>query len=677
MDTMQQKLTQLGFMQTYAVQGKTRIDALFPEKKRCGIYVLHFPDQTYYVGQAKDVCRRYVQHHSKAFPDIGRISFKSVPQTKLDPEEIQTIRALETSGVRLRNITHTSIPATSSEFDVLMAVADQERWLHDLSFADAGDVRATIPAEQYDKRNHRYHQFERLRLARDTKAEAVHLLRYYIHQFIPAYQLTEYDYWSLSCMPKTSRRQRLAALSMSTMEMLVLFSEGDLFVNVAVSEIRKAYPIIADFHRAYQNAYITESHYEDAGFDQAHINIGSFAEAWRVFADPAVQRGIRLLNLHRMRKRGSLFKPSHCPALVDAIYAVPLPDIRHKAKPAHPSEYQITDVADWQLSYGRDLVESKDYESAQVVLTRAFTTFQKNLPHTKQQAYIAAFYLGEAYQGSDDYARAIEYYTQSIKYNPNDAAPYNNRGFAYESQGDYNRAIADYNRAIQLDPSFALAYRNRGNVYESQGDYDRAIADYTRAIQLDLNDTTAYTLRGLIYGMQGEYTRAISDCTQVIQLAPNDAAITAIAYVVRGDAYAKQGEYDRAIADYTCAIQIDPEYALAYSLRGDAYAKQGEYDHAMHDHNRAIQLDPSDTAAYRNRGRAYADQGDHDRAIADYTRAIELDPDESKAYHSRGFTYAARGNTPEAIADLERFISMSDSAELVAEAEAKLSELRP
>ncbi|NJL06534.1 MAG: tetratricopeptide repeat protein [Chloroflexaceae bacterium] len=812
MDTIQQQLTQLGFTQTHTVRGKARIDALFPEKKRCGIYVLHFPDQTYYVGQAKDVCKRYVQHHSKAFPDIEQISFKSVAQAKLDAEEEYIIKWLEANGVRLRNITHTSIPATSSELDLLIAPTKQERWLHDLSLADAGDARADIPAAQYDKTNAKYRQFEQ-DIPRARKTEALQLLRYYIHQCVPAYRRTEYDYWSLSCMPVTNGK-RLATLNMSKMEMLVIFPNGHLFVIVAFSEIHKAYPTNADFHRTYQHAYLTFSRYEDAGVDQCHIRIGSFAEAWRVLADPAVQRGIRLINLYRMRKRGSFYKQSHCPALVDAIYAVPVPDVQQHAKPPRPAEDQTLEVAQTHLHYGQQFIEYKqlinfgDYESAQIVLERALNIFQKHIPSSEALVAETAFHLGRVHQDLHDYPRAIEYYTQATQLSPNEAAPYNNRGNAYSDQGDYTRAIQDYTHAIQLEPHNTAAYTNRGHTYAGQGDYARAIEDYNKAIALDPDDSRAYLIRGHTYAEQGDYARAIQDYDQAIVLDPNDAIVhntrglayytqgdyaraiadytraieldphntaaytnrgnvyyaqgqytravqdfdraiqldpqNAAAYNNRGNCYDKQGNYARAIADFDRAMQIhsdasyyrnrgisyydqgdydrafqdfghaiqidptdvdsyynrglvyyrqgeyarsvqdlnrvialDPEYINAYIVRGAAYHKQGDYAHAIQDFDQAIALDPNSSGSYNNRGVTYTEQGDYARAIADCTQAIALDPNQSEAYHSRGFAYAAHGNTPEAIADLERFIGMSDDAELIAEAQEKLGELRP
>jgi tetratricopeptide (TPR) repeat protein len=48
-----------------------------------------------------------------------------------------------------------------------------------------------------------------------------------------------------------------------------------------------------------------------------------------------------------------------------------------------------------------------------------------------------------------------------------------------------DRAIADYSEAIRYDPNFAAAYVNRGNTYAAKKDRERAIADYRRALALN------------------------------------------------------------------------------------------------------------------------------------------------------------------------------------------------
>jgi tetratricopeptide (TPR) repeat protein len=63
----------------------------------------------------------------------------------------------------------------------------------------------------------------------------------------------------------------------------------------------------------------------------------------------------------------------------------------------------------------------------------------------------------------------LHYWDRSIQIDPNNANPYNNRGFLkHEKLHDYRGALADYDRAIQIDPNLADAYKNRGNLNYQQ-----------------------------------------------------------------------------------------------------------------------------------------------------------------------------------------------------------------
>ena len=50
----------------------------------------------------------------------------------------------------------------------------------------------------------------------------------------------------------------------------------------------------------------------------------------------------------------------------------------------------------------------------------------------------------------------------------------------YESM---KKAIKDYGQAIKFKPNFAEAYNNRGNAKNKLGRYEEAIKDYDQAIE--------------------------------------------------------------------------------------------------------------------------------------------------------------------------------------------------
>jgi len=136
----------------------------------------------------------------------------------------------------------------------------------------------------------------------------------------------------------------------------------------------------------------------------------------------------------------------------------------------------------------------------------------------------------------------------------NAAVAYYDRGTAYDDKDQLDSAIADYSEAIRIKPDYANAYRNRGRAYGRTGHYDNAIADLDRAIKLDPNDVGAYSNRGFAYYYKGLYDRAIRDENQAIRLAPGDA----ISYFVRGLAKQKSGDRAGSDADIARAQQLNP-----------------------------------------------------------------------------------------------------------------------
>ena len=111
---------------------------------------------------------------------------------------------------------------------------------------------------------------------------------------------------------------------------------------------------------------------------------------------------------------------------------------------------------------------------------------------TVHQSAYTEFFVGSTLANTGDYENAIDHYTNAVKFNPQTAIIYHNRGTLYYRQENYELAVQDLNLAIELDPEFGEAYNNRGLVHEMVGDFDSAIRDYNRAVELNPEDADAY-----------------------------------------------------------------------------------------------------------------------------------------------------------------------------------------
>ena len=121
----------------------------------------------------------------------------------------------------------------------------------------------------------------------------------------------------------------------------------------------------------------------------------------------------------------------------------------------------------------------------------------------------------------DDPEGSISAYDKSILLNPDNAAPYNNRGNAKQALGRHEDAIADYNEAIRLKPDYAGAYNNRGNAKAELGRHEDAIADYNQAIFLKPDYAKAYMNRGVAKRVLGLKDEAQKDFETALGLARN------------------------------------------------------------------------------------------------------------------------------------------------------------
>lgn len=311
-------LETLGFEKTkYDVCHPASISDLIPKRQCCGIYVLHFANDEYYVGLTVNVRTRYLQH-CQTYDDIVFLSFKTVPLKQLRKEEEKIIKKAEKADFKLRNKVHTSVTVSSSPFDEIMNSETQARWLQDLSFNDYSGERL-VDDELYRKCLRNFQKLQKL----PSGNEAIDVFRQYMMQCIPSPFQTELYYWSASCLPGNGKWLYIR-LNIKQ-EVLRITQAGDdidctFFVARSVYETDNKFKNLWHSGRKliqYRAISGGVGMYEAGGQDQIEVSVSGYENIVKILQDVKFIQAVRTLNLRIMRKTFNLQYKSHCYALAD------------------------------------------------------------------------------------------------------------------------------------------------------------------------------------------------------------------------------------------------------------------------------------------------------------------------------------------------------------------------
>ncbi len=130
---------------------------------------------------------------------------------------------------------------------------------------------------------------------------------------------------------------------------------------------------------------------------------------------------------------------------------------------------------------------------------------------------------GQIYLESGDADSAVKNFDLALNAGPaNDWPDHFNRGTAYLHLEQYMRAIQDFTETLRLNPKFFLALHQRGNVYFMMQNYSRAIADYQRIFQFNPRDAEAALMTYIVQKRLGD-----SRAEKQLQTFAEDAGSTA------------------------------------------------------------------------------------------------------------------------------------------------------
>ncbi len=221
------------------------------------------------------------------------------------------------------------------------------------------------------------------------------------------------------------------------------------------------------------------------------------------------------------------------------------------------------------------------------------------------------------------------------------------------NQADAKKAVEYFEQAIRLDPNYTLAYVGMARAYMATGTlagghareaYEKARPAVNKAAELDADSADVYTVRGalkLLY--EWDFAGAEKDLITAIELEPNnDLAHWGYAMLLN-----HQGRFEEALAELEIAQEIDPNLLVYSHERGRYFYLARRYDEAIVQLERVLEIDENFNISSHWLYRAYEMKGDYAKAyewlIKDQKiRNSERIDDYQKAYETGGWQNVSR-----------------------------------
>lgn len=169
-------------------------------------------------------------------------------------------------------------------------------------------------------------------------------------------------------------------------------------------------------------------------------------------------------------------------------------------------------------------------------------------------------------------------------------------------QNDPKRAIVFYRQAIKLNPNHYGAHFGLYLCFSAQNDLANQIAPLSACIVLEPNDPELYYLRGMAHFALEDHDKAFEDFDTAVLRDPKFVH----GYFYRGRMHVVARRWKDAEIDFTRTLDLDPDSTHARSWRAIALAKLDRYREAGEDAERAVREDPDDWTTLLYAARAYA-----------------------------------------------------------------------
>src|SRR5213082_1268789 len=231
--------------------------------------------------------------------------------------------------------------------------------------------------------------------------------------------------------------------------------------------------------------------------------------------------------------------------------------------------------------------------------------------------------------------------------------------FVRRNLDDYRKAVGFFDQAIRIDPDYALAYAERSEAWTFIGDlaigekkdaWAAAKHDAEKAVEIGPNLAEAHAALGWVrFFSEWKFSEGLAELRRANELAPanptaNDLLARVLVYV---------GQIQEAEKLARQAIELDPLAVVARGNLARILLAEGKLDEADAEARKAAELQPTGAASHRWQVLVAIQRGDGETAL----REAQLEPNEAYRRFELALAHYARGDRPAADAALSEMIA--------------------
>jgi tetratricopeptide (TPR) repeat protein len=296
----------------------------------------------------------------------------------------------------------------------------------------------------------------------------------------------------------------------------------------------------------------------------------------------------------------------------------------HKTGQPELAQQQLMDLGNQARHDTRLLMTAVDLYLSQKRYADAVTVFSGMLPADPDNDNFN-FFLGLAYESSDNPKQAIEHYLKVSPAHPQYKKTLLTIAFLYREIGETDKAIIFLEHHHRQTPEDIDILTYLAAFYEEDSQLEKAMALLSKGLEKSPENTTVLFRLGTVQDKAGLKDASIATMKEVIRLDPEDAS--ALNYL--GYTYADLGIHlDQAEILIRKALDIKPDDGYIMDSMGWVYYRQGRYDKAVDYLERAAELTDHEAIIATHLADAYVKTGQIRKALQAYHKAL-LNAEES------------------------------------------------